>query len=169
MAATEARRFNDEARVAMRLRRDAREAMELQVQAFGADPRDPEVAGNLALLYLKVSPAQPEMARQLALVALAARGAQYHSARMEDWHTFAIASALTGRESDARNALFVTLALTADVDTRCAATLSALASYGERLRKPVEAMFYRLHSQGRGIGSQACAWPPNTSVVSRLQ
>jgi hypothetical protein len=76
---------------------------------------------------------------------------------------------LSGRESDARNALFVTLALTADVDTRCTATLNALASYGEPLRKPVEAMFYRLHSQGRDIGSQACAWPPNSSVVSRLQ
>ena len=169
IAAAEARRLNDEARAAIRLRRDVREAMELQVQAFGADPRDPEIAGNLASLYLKLTPAQPEMARQIALVALAARGPQYHSARMEDWHTFAIASALSGRESDARNALFVTLALTADVDTRCTATLNALASYGERMRKPVEAMFYRLHTQGRGIGSQACPWPPNGSVVSRLQ
>jgi hypothetical protein len=168
-AAVEARRLNDEARVALRLRHDVREAMELQLRAFGANPRDPEVAGNLAALYLKLTPAQPEMARQLALVALAARGPQYHSARMEDWQTFAIASALSGRESDARNALYVTLALTADVDTRCIATLNAVATYGERMRRPVEAMFYRLHSQGRGIGSQACAWPPNGAVLSRLQ
>jgi hypothetical protein len=168
MAAADGRRLNDEARAATR-RRDMREAMDLQLRAFGANPRDPEVAGNLASLYLKTTPPQPEMARQLALVALTARGSQYHSARMEDWHTFAIASALTGRESDARNALFVTLALTADVDTRCIATLNAVQTYGERLRKPVEAMFYRLHSQGRGVGSQACAWPPNGSVLSRLQ
>ncbi|HET7098582.1 MAG TPA: hypothetical protein VFJ68_14440, partial [Casimicrobiaceae bacterium] len=112
---------------------------------------------------------QPEMARQLALVALAARAPQYHSARMEDWNTFAIASALTGREADAKNALYVTLTLTADVDTRCVAALNAVSTYGERLRKPVEAMFYRLHSQGRAVGSQPCAWPPNGSLVSRLQ
>jgi hypothetical protein len=168
-AAAEARRLNDDARAAMRSRRDVREAMDLQLRAFGANPRDPEIAGNLASLHLKLTPAQPEMARQLALVALTARASQYHSARMEDWQTFAIASALTGRESDARNALYVTLALTADVDTRCATTLNAVSTYGERLRKPVEAMFYRLHSQGRGIGSQACAWPANGSLLSRLQ
>src|SRR6185436_10162128 len=137
-AAAEARRLNDEARAALRARRDVREAMELQLRAFGANPRDPEIAGNLASLYLKVTPAQPELARQLALVALAARGPQYHSARMEDWQTFAIASALSGREADARNALYVTLALTADVDTRCLASLNAVQTYGDRLRKPVE-------------------------------
>ena len=167
--AAEARRSSDEARTALRLRHDVREAIELQLRAFGANPRDPEVTGNLASLYLKTIPAQPEMARQLALVALTARAPQYHSARMEDWHTFAIASALTGREADARNALYVTLTLTADVDTRCVATLNAVATYGERMRKPVEAMFYRLHSQGRAIGSQPCAWPPNSSLASRLQ
>jgi len=166
-ASSDARRLNDEARTAIR-RRDVREALDLQLRAFGANPRDPEVAGNLAALYLKVTPAQPEMARQLALVALAARAPQYHSARIEDWNTFAIASALSGRETDARNALYVTLALTADVDTRCMAALNAVATYGDRMRRPVEAMFSRLHSQGRSIGSQACAWPPNGSLA-RLQ
>jgi len=168
-AASDARRLSDEARSAFRSRRDVREALDLQLRAFGANPRDPEITGQLASLYLRVTPAQPEMARQLALVALAARAPQYHSARMEDWNTFAIASALTGRESDARNALYVTLALTADVDTRCVAALNAVATYGDRLRKPVEAMFHRLHTQGRGIGSQACAWPPSASLASRLQ
>jgi hypothetical protein len=165
----EARRFNDEARAALRLHRDIREAIELELRAFGANPRDPEVTGTLASLYLRITPAQPEMARQLALVALAARAPQYHSARMEDWTTFAIASALTGREADARNALYVTLALTADVDARCVATLNAVATYGERMRKPVEAMFYRLHTQGRAVGSQPCSWPPNSSLASRVQ
>ena len=165
----EARRFNDEARAALRLHRDIREAIELELRAFGANPRDPEVTGTLASLYLRITPGQPEMARQLALVALTARAPQYHSARMEDWTTFAIASALTGREADARNALYVTLALTADVDARCVATLNAVATYGDRMRKPVEAMFYRLHTQGRAVGSQPCAWPPNSSLASRVQ
>jgi hypothetical protein len=62
----------------------------------------------------------------------------------------------------------VTLALTADVDTRCLATLNAVRLTAI-VRKPVEAMFYRLHTQGRAVGSQACAWPPNGSLLSRLQ
>src|SRR5262249_49194035 len=140
-SAAEARRFSDEARTALRQRHDIREAIDLQLRAFGANPRDPEVTGNLASLYLKTVPPQPEMARQLALVALTARAPQYHSARMEDWHTFAIASALTGREADAKNALYVTLTLTADVDTRCVAALNGVATYGERMREQEEGWF----------------------------
>ena len=165
----EARRFNDEARAVLASRRNVMEAFEFELRALGANPRDPEIAGNLAALYLKLTPSQPEVARQLALVALAGRDPQYHSSRLEDWFTFAVASALVGRESDATNALFVTLALTGDVDRRCVAAMTALGSYGERLRRPVEAMYYRLHAQGRGIDSQACAWPPNGSFMSRLQ
>ena len=95
--AAEARRLNDEAIRAYWYRRNVAEAFELQMKAFGANPYDPEVAGNLAFLHLRVNPAQPEMARQLALHAIAVRGAQYPAGRLEDWNTYAVASALTGR------------------------------------------------------------------------
>jgi hypothetical protein len=167
-AAGEARRLNDEARAAYASRRNVPEAFDLQLRAFGANPSDPEVAGNLAALYLKTMPPQPELARQVALYALAARGPQFHSARMEDWYTYAVASALAGRESDATNALFVTMALSADLDRRCAAVLNALAIHGARLRKPVEAMLSRIHAQGRDYEAPACAWPPSASRLSRL-
>ncbi len=164
----EARRLNDEARAVYASRRNVPEAFDLQLRAFGANPSDPEVAGNLASLYLKTMPPQPELARQVALYALAARGPQFHSARMEDWYTYAVASALAGRESDATNALFVTLALSADLERRCTAALNALAIHGARLRRPVEAMLSRIHAQGRDYDAPACAWPPNASTLSRL-
>ena len=67
----------------------------LQVRAFGANPMDAEVAGNLAFLLLRQRPAQAEAARQLALHALTLRNTRQADARIEDWATFAIASALT--------------------------------------------------------------------------
>jgi hypothetical protein len=167
LAPLEARRLNDQARV-FAARRDILEAFSTQLRAFGANPRDPDVAGNLAQLYLKLAPPQPEQARQIGLLAIAMRGSQFHTARMEDWQTLAVASALAGREADATNALFVTLALAGDAERGCAAALSVLASYGERLRRPVEAMFYRIQAQGRGYDAPACAWPPRWAAFTRL-
>ena len=167
LAPAEARRLNDQARVFV-ARRNILEAFNSQLRAFGANPRDPEVAGNLAQLYLKLSPPQPDVARQVALVAIALRGSLFHTARAEDWHTFAVASALGGREVDATNALFVTLALAGDAERGCTAALTALAGYGERLLRPVEALFYRVRAQGRGYDSPACAWPPNWAAISRF-
>ena len=161
------RRLSDEARAAAGSRRNVSEMLDRHLQAFGANPRDPEVAGNLALLHLKLMPPQPDRARQLALFALTARCPEHASARIEDWNTFAVASALSGREADATRALFVTLALAGNGEARCVAALDALSSYGERMRGPVEAMFYRMRSQGRGNYSPACAWPA-TFTARRL-
>jgi hypothetical protein len=167
--AAEARRLNDEAIRSYWYRRNVAEAFDLQMKAFGANPYDPEVAGNLAFLHLRVNPAQPEMARQLALHALAVRGAQYPTGRLEDWNTYAVASALTGRDADARNALYVTVALAKNVERNCKAGQIAIASYGERVREPVNAMMYRIHTQGRAYASPHCAWPMNWSASARLQ
>ena len=167
--ASEARRLNDEAIRAYWYRRNVAEAFELQMRAFGANPYDPEVAGNLAFLHLRVNPAQPEVARQLALHAIAVRGSQYPAGRLEDWNTYAVASALTGREADARNALFVTVALAKNAERNCKAGQIALASYGERVREPVNAMMYRIYTQGRGYASPHCQWPTGWSVSARSQ
>ncbi len=166
-AVVAARRRGDEARATAGSRRNAMEAFDRELRAFGANPRDPEIAGNLALLHLKLTPPQPDRARQLALFALTARCPQYASARIEDWNTFAVASALSGREADATRALFVTLALAGNGEARCVAALNALSSYGAPMRGPVEAMFYRMRSQGRGNYSPACAWPA-TFTARRL-
>ena len=162
-----ARRLNDEAMQAYSMRRNVPEAFDLALKAFGANPSDPEIAGNLAFLHLRVTPVQPETARQLALHAIAVRGSRFRTGRLEDWNTFALASAMTGRDADARNALFVTVALAGSVERNCKAGLIALASYGERVREPVEAMLHRIHAQGRAYESPYCAWPPNGAVGMR--
>jgi hypothetical protein len=145
-------------------RRNPAEASDLQLKAFGADPRDPEIAGNLAFLYLKV---QPETARQLALHAIAVRGTRFRAGRLEDWNTYAIASALTGRDADARNAMYVTVALARNVEWNCKAAQNAIANYGERLREPVDAMLNRIYLQGRAHESPYCTWSPNWAVGAR--
>ena len=81
--------------------------------------------------------------------------------RIADWTTLAIASALTGRERDARNAFFVTLALSSSLDQQCRAATAAYAYHGERLRGPAEAMLARIRTWGRSQESQFCRWPPS--------
>ncbi len=91
---------------------------------------------------------QPELARQLALYAILVSGPQ-RSMRFSDWNTLAIASALTGRDVDAAKAFLVELAVTSNLDRTCQTALGAYATYGERLRVPVEAMLNRVDTSGR--------------------
>jgi hypothetical protein len=165
-APSEARRLNGEASDAYWSGRNPAETFELQLKAFGANPYDAEIAGNLALMHLKVGRSQPETARQLALIAIAYRGARSRTGRIEDWTTYAIASALTGRMADSRNAFLVTVALSPNIERSCKSALSALSNYGERLREPVEAMFHRIHAQGRAYESPYCAWPRRWAMSS---
>jgi hypothetical protein len=137
------------------------EAVRLQSMAFGANPLDAEVVGNLASLLLRHRPAQAESARQLALHALTLPDGRPPQGRVRDWATLAIASALAGRERDSRNAWFVTLALAPNVGRQCKAAIDAFAAYGDRLRAPVEAMLLRAHDLGRGGQSPFCEWPPH--------
>ena len=158
--AIEARRLHDAAGVAYWRRGQVPDALDLQLQAFGANPLDATVAGQLAFLQLRARPAQPDTARQLALHALTVRDARLQAARPEDWTTLAIANALLGRERDARNAWFVALALAPNPETQCRAAISAYNRYGESLRSPVEAVLYRAYLSGRANRSPFCAWPP---------
>ena len=167
-ASVEARRLHNQARAMFASGRNAHEALDVQLRAFSADPRDPEIAGYLAVLYLKTTPPQPDLARRVALMALTARSSQFATTRLEDWQTFAVASALAGREIDARNALFVTLALSNNVERTCVAGWNALANYGDRLRGPLDAMLYRVYVRGHSVDSPWCAYPPDFSAPPRL-
>jgi hypothetical protein len=160
LAPEDARLLHEAARVAFWRRGSTREALDLQLKAFGANPFDADIVGSLAFLSLKQGPSQAELARQLALYALTLPNARRPGARLEDWTTLAIASALSGRERDARNAWFVTLALAAQPERQCRAAINAYALHGERVRPAVEAMLYRAHASGRAEGSALCEWPP---------
>jgi len=161
LAADEARVLTERSWVAFRGRGGQREAIELQLQAFGANPLDAEVSGSLAFLWLKQGPSQAERARQLALHALTLPDPRGAAAPLDDWTTLAIASALAGREQDARLAWFVTLALAPQLERQCKAAINAYALHGERLRAPVEAMLYRVYLTGRAPDSALCEWPPH--------
>ncbi len=154
-----AKQLAEEARQAYVNERNVRRAVDLQLRAFGANPRDPEVAGNLAYLYLKVSPAQPEISRQLVLHAMALGSLSRRAARVDDWNTLAVASALTRREADAINAFYVVLALTRDLDRSCKEALAAVDNHGGNLVVPVQTMMARIRQQGRTTESAYCAWP----------
>jgi hypothetical protein len=157
----EARRLHDEARRAYRVRRHVPEAFDLAMKAFGANPADADVAGHLAFLHLRMLPSQPERARQLALYALGLGGAAT-PARSDDWTTFAVASALTGRTADARHALYASAVLSRDAERTCRAALSALATYGDRLREPVESLLQRM--QRRGDDASGCTAPGSVAA-----
>jgi hypothetical protein len=155
--AARARQLHDEARHAFTAGHD-NDAVDLGLRALAANPRDADVAGFLAYLHLRTTPAQPETARQLALYALAFSGST-RSERLDDWNTLAVASALTGKEVDASQAFLVELALSADTDRSCREALRAYATFGERLRVPVETLLRRIYAQRRGYDAMACAWP----------
>ena len=169
IAPSEARRLNEAASSAFWSERNVRRALNLQARAFGANPLDREVAGNFAFYLLKQRPAQAELARQLALHALTVSDPQMPNTRVDDWTTFAIASALAGRQRDAANALYVTLALSESLDRPCRSALAAYASHGERMRAPTEAMLYRIRAWGRSEESSFCRWPPSWSASARAQ
>lgn len=168
VAANEARQLNEAAGVAFR-RGALQEALNLQVKAFGANPLDPEIAGNLAFLQLRQRPSQVDTARQLALNALVMRDSRYLAGRTEDWTSFAIASALSGRDRDARNAWFVTVALAPSLERQCRAAINAYALYGERLRPSVEAMLYRAHSSGKSEQPAFCEWPAHWMTTRQMR
>ena len=87
---------------------------------------------------------------------------------MQDWGTFAVASALSGRNDDATHALFVTAALASNLGTTCKTALGAVATYGERMRVPVESMLLRIQQQGRDRESPYCSFPPRWNYAGRF-
>ena len=154
-----ARQLSEEARRAYVVQRNVGQAFDLQLRAFGANPRDPDVAGNLAFLFLRANPTQAETARQLALHAIALRPSQLRAPLADDWSTLAIASALTGREADATNALYVVVALSRDLDRNCRAALGAVDRHGDIMGAPVQAMMLRIrqHDRRRGVAELCVA------------
>ena len=162
----EARRFNEAALVAYWRREDVDDAVRLQRKAFAANPLDSEVVGNLAFLQLKEQPPKAESARQLALHSLVLNDPRFPSGRIADWTAFAVASALTGREADARNAWFASMALANDLQQQCDNAVRAEAIYGERLRPSVQAMLQRARSSA-AYGRCEAALSPQPARAKR--
>jgi hypothetical protein len=165
--ADEASTLNEAARVAYARDNSVVDAVRLQTQAFGANPLDAEVVGNLALLRLKEAPPQPEAARQLALHALTLKDERFPTGRIDDWTTLAIANGLTGRDKDARNAWFVSMALASDPQRQCNAAIGAQATYGDRLRPSVQPMLQRARSSAAYGRCEVPQAGPSTKPASK--
>ena len=135
-----------QARAVLRRGPSTAEALVLETRAFGADPLDPEIAGDLADLLLRESPPQPVAARQLALYALGLRDDRFPGGRPQDWSTLAIASALTAQEAEARGAWSVALALADDLARQCRAVVLAREIHGELLHSSVQATLARVRA-----------------------
>jgi hypothetical protein len=158
-SAADARALNEAARQALWRRGSLTEAVELQTQAFGANPLDAEIAGNLAQLRLRQRPHQAELARQLVLHALTLPDPRHPHGRTEDWTTLAIASALAGREREARHAWWVSLELANPPQRQCKVAMNAYVQYGERLRASVEALLHRARELGLDADAPQCEEP----------
>ena len=161
-----ARWLHNEARRAGASGGDISKTLNIELMAFGANPRDPDIAGYLAILYLRINPARPETARQLALHAIVVSGSK-RSSRYAEWSTFAVASALTGRDADAVRAFLAEAALSPNVDRSCQSALRAYANYGQRLRAPVLALLQRVNAQGRAYDAPSCMWPAYWNAAAR--
>ena len=155
MAPQRARRLHEDARNGYAHGRRVDDVLHLELAAFAANPRDPDIAAFLAFLHLHANPANPETARQLALHAIAMSGAQ-RTQRVDDWSTLAIASALAGRHRDATRLFLVQVALAGNVDRSCRAALNAYNDYGEPLRVPVQTMLARVQSDPRAYEYPSC-------------
>ena len=160
VASADARSLGDASRAAVARRADWNEALDYQVRAFGANPLDATIAGQLAALQLQRRPVDVLAARTLALHALALHDASHPGGRIEDWATLAVANALAGRDRDARAAWLVTLALAPGAEHACRVAMDAYATWGERVRDSVETLVYRAHEWNRDRGSRDCEWPP---------
>jgi hypothetical protein len=158
-SATDARALNEAARQALWRRGSLTEAVELQTQAFGANPLDAEIAGNLAQLRLRQRPHQAELARQIVLHALTLPDPRHPHGRIEDWTTLAIASALAGREREARHAWWVSLELANPPQRQCRVAMNAYVQYGERLRASVDALLHRARELGLDADAPQCEEP----------
>ena len=167
LSADDAQTLHQSAQQAFWRRGLPREALDLQMKAFAANPLDADIAGSLAFLSLKQGAQQADRARQLALYALTLPGGASSSTRVELWTTLAIASGLMGREADARHAWFVSLALAAQPERQCRAAINAYTQHGERLRAPVEAMLYRASQSPRTQSASLCEWPPHWMASRR--
>ncbi|MES2717832.1 MAG: hypothetical protein V4795_18845 [Pseudomonadota bacterium] len=129
-----------------------------QFRAIRLNPFDIEIASNLSMYLLRAGRADEAYGMVLYTMSLP-RPAALAQGRTADWSTLAAAWAARGNEARAEEALWVTLALTKDVQVRCRVAVDITRrTYGASLRRATEAMLRRV--QERQLSSAPeCAVP----------
>ncbi len=114
----------------------------------------------MAFYALKMDPPQAEESRALAIYALALSTRAQGLSRLEDWGNLAVASALSGRSDDARDAMLVLLSVSPNVNRSCHSALSSVASHGQKMRMPAEALLLRAQDRVDVTQAPQCQFPP---------
>ena len=137
--------------------RQAAELVVAQKRAFAADPLDVEVASNLAIYLFRAG--DPVQAYKYAIYAMSLPRDADSGGRTADWNTLAAAFASRADLEHARLALYVTLALSTNVQKRCDSAIDSVRrTYGAVLRPATEAMFARIRERGMS-DAPTCSTP----------
>lgn len=120
--------------------------LNIQRGAFVADSADVEIAGNLAIYELLAGDAVA--ANKYVVYAMSLPRNHESTGRTADWSTLSAVLAVRGDYEGAANALFVTLAISTDLEKRCKVAVHATRrTYGPILRATTEAMFERIRER----------------------
>jgi hypothetical protein len=139
--------------------RDFSKAYEIQLDAFKADPLDVEIASNLAMFSFRVGKVDEAFGYAVYALSLPPDSSSGHRPnRTFNWQTLAAVFAHRGEDVNARNAMYLTLAIAPDVKTRCQSAVQAVNQYGPVLKGPIKAMFDRIRALGLSDASE-CALP----------
>ncbi len=120
--------------------------LSIQRRAFAADSADVEIAGNLAIYELLAGDAVA--ANKYVVYAMSLPRNPENTGRTADWTTLSAVLAARGDYEGAANALFVTLAISTDVEKRCKVAVHATRrTYGPILRATTETMLQRIRER----------------------
>ncbi len=154
-----ARQLNAAAHRAFYQEHSAVQAYELQRRAFEANRPTSRLPGTWPST-LKMDPASSRGIACTAIYALALSTRAQGRSRMEDWGNLAVASSLSGRSDDGRDAMLVLLSVSPDVNRSCHSALSSVASHGQKMRMPAEALILRAQDRVDVIRAPQCQFPP---------
>jgi serine/threonine protein kinase len=138
-------------------RSDLNRANIVQAKALALDPRDREIAGNLA--FYQALNQKFDSAMGLAVYSLSLPRDVNRTGRPADWQLVASMLALKGFEKESQGAFFVGLAISGNLTGFCKSLLAQQADFGEKLKAPIDTVFQRIASRGQS-DTDGCAYPP---------
>ncbi len=136
---------------------DIKQAITLQSKALALDPRDREIAGNLA--FYQALNMDFETALNLAIYSLSLPRDINRTGRPADWQLVASLLAIKGYEKESQGAYFVGLAISGNLSGFCNSLLAQQADFGEKLKAPIDTVFQRIANRGQS-NTDGCAYPP---------
>lgn len=136
---------------------DLTDAVARQSLALALDPRDREIAGNLAF-YMALN-GKTSQALNTAVYALSLPREPDATGRRDDWNLVGSMFAKLGRLKESEAAFNVGLAITGNLSRFCKSLLKQQSQFGNELNEPVTAVFQRVAQRGQSE-ADGCSYPP---------